>query len=56
VVNIDDLFAVLADWSCGKTTAEDPPQDILDCILRYSSDPEDLAACIEAITLTGGGQ
>lgn len=53
-VDIDDLFAVLADWSCGEAVASDPPQSIMDCILMYASDPEDLATCIEAIQLTGG--
>lgn len=54
-MNIDDLFAVLGDWGCGDPNAPAVPESIADCISLYAGDPEDLAACIEAISLTGGG-
>lgn len=56
-VDIDDLFAALGNWGeCDGTGASTPPQNVMDCILQYGSDPEDLATCLQAIQLTGGGQ
>ena len=45
--------AVLGDWGCGKAKSGNPPQNIMDCIRRYASDPQRLQTCIEAMTLTG---
>ena len=45
---------MLGDWDCGEAKPGDPPQNIMDCILRYGSDPQDLATCIEAMSMIGG--
>ena len=49
-IGFSDLVVVLAQWGpCGSATGN-PPQSITDCIERLgTSDPQTLAACIEAM-------
>lgn len=53
-VGVGDLLEVLGNWgACGAADAASPPESVLDCLDKYSGEPENQAACIEAMILTG---
>jgi hypothetical protein len=54
-IDPEDLGILLDQWGCGEENPEDPPQDLVDCYERYQNNPEKLAACVEAILISGGG-
>ncbi len=53
-VGVSDLLILLGEWGpCGFPIATTPPQSILDCINRFSADPEDelaLIKCLETVS------
>jgi hypothetical protein len=54
VVDFNDLLTLLAAFGPCNSDAGSPPQGIADCIARIGlAEPEKLAACIEAMILTG---
>lgn len=56
-VDIDDIFDTLSKWGrCDNTGPSEPPQSIIDFILQYAGDPEELETCIEAMILIGSGE
>lgn len=53
-VSINDLLCLLANWGC--PSHNDPmPATVQGCMARYMPDIERTAACITALSLSGGG-
>ncbi len=51
-VGESDLLILLGDWGpCRFPIATTPPQDILDCMDRFSANPEDELALIKCLQL-----
>ena len=53
-VGVSDLLILLGEWGpCGTPIAATPPQNIQDCMDRFSADPEDelaLIKCLETVS------
>ncbi len=44
-VGVSDLGILLAAWGlCGESTAEGPPQDVMDCLDKFCCAEEDMLA------------